>query len=434
MKLLKTRGKPKTKRRPDQAASSDILICPIGGFSARDCLILFALLTVKIGFFPRMLGDSSMHGSQGIFFERSTVEGKLSVAKKNRLSVLHCLLKDTPYSQRRLAELLHLRASTLSNITSELREAGLIEEGEVISLNRIGPPEHALRIRPDAAWGCGLEIDPRGLVLTLVNGRGDILATKHSPGHFQLEAMLDAIPHQVAALRRETGLGENRNGGLGISIPGIVNNLSGEVVFSQNFDLHNFPLREILQPSCPFPIWVDRNVIFGAYHDSIRTEGRQWENFAYFSARSPLGKGSRLTDYSLGMAFVIGNRFYRGFNHAAGELDHQIFPDLIKETGRADRPGHLTVPFREYSTRHLASVINLLDVGKLIVATDPDLLDADAFPAFEQRLREHLLPVSQRHFTVRLSLIGTAGVSIGAALHAMHRSLEKKLLTYMGKS
>jgi len=360
--------------------------------------------------------------------EISAVSRDLSVSQKNRLAVLHRLLKGTRYSQRRLAELLHLRASTLSNITSELREAGLVEEGEVLAINRIGPPEHALRIRPDAAWGCGLEMDPRGLVFTLVNGRGEILASKRSSGRLRVKTMLARIPGEVEALRREAGLSGNPHGGLGVSIPGIVNNRNGEVVFSQSFDLHGFPLRDQLQPACPFPVWVDRNVIYGAYHDSICAEGRQWENFAYFSARSPLGKGSRLTDYSLGMAFVIGNRFYRGFNHAAGELDHEIFPDLAKDAAHSANKSSLPVPFREYCTRHLASVINLLDVGKLIVAADPDLLDADAFPAFEQKLREYLLPVAQRHFTVRLSAIGTAGVSIGAALFAMHRALEERLL------
>ncbi len=378
-----------------------------------------------------MVADSLTHGLHMDFPEISNASRELTVAQKNRLSVLHRLLKDTCYSQRRLAGLLHLRASTLSNITSELRDAGLVEEGEVLSLNRIGPPEHALRICRDAAWGCGLEIDPRGNVFTLVNGRGEILATKRSAGRLRIKTVLAKIPEEVDDLRRKAGLGDNPHGGLGVSIPGIVNHRSGEVVFSQSFNLQGFPLRDQLQPSFPYPIWVDRNVIYGAYHDSICAEGRQWENFAYFSARSPLGKGSRLTDYSLGIAFVIGNRFYRGFNHAAGELDHEIFPDLVKESGRVGKNDALSVPFREYCTRHLASVVNLMDVGKLIVAADPGLLDADAFPAFEQRLREHLLPVSQRHFTVRLSSIGPAGVNIGAALYAMHRSLEKRLLAHM---
>lgn len=363
------------------------------------------------------------------FSEMSAVSRDLTVSQKNRLAVLHRLLKGTRYSQRRLAELLNLRASTLSNITSELREAGLVEEGEVLALNRIGPPEHALRIRPDAAWGCGLEMDPRGLVFILVNGRGEVLASKRLSGRLRVKTMLARIPGEVDSLRREAGLSGNPHGSLAISIPGIVNNRSGEVVLSQSFDLHGFPLRDQLQPACPFPLWVDRNVIYGAYHDSIRAEGRQWENFAYFCARSPLAKGSRLTDYSLGMAFVMGNCFYRGFNHAAGELDHAAFPDLARHAEHSGNETSLPGPFWEYCTRHLASVINLFDVGKLIIAADPDLLDADALPALEQRLREHLLPVPQRHFTVRLSPIGTAGISIGAALFAMHRALENRLLT-----
>jgi hypothetical protein len=356
--------------------------------------------------------------------------GEFTVAQKNRLAVLQRLLKDSRYSQRRLAKQLHLQASTLSNITSELRDAGLVEEGEVLSLNRIGPPEHALRIRSDAAWGCGVEIDPRGNVLILVDGRGEVVASRRFAGRLDLQSFLPELPAEVDRLRREAGLDHSQNGGLAISIPGIVNHQAGEVVFSRSFNLQGFPLRRELQALFPFPIWVDRNVIYGAYHDSLCAEGRQWENFAYFSARSPLGKGSHLTDYSLGIAFVIDNRFYRGYNHAAGEFDQEVFPVPVKDGSRAS--SSLPVPFRDYCTRHLASVINLLDVGKLIVAADPDLLDAAVFPEFERRLREHLLPVSHRHLTVRLSSAGPAGVSIGAAIYALHRSLERRLLAHMG--
>src|SRR5690606_22706958 len=83
--------------------------------------------------------------------------------------------------------------------------------------------------------------------------------------------------------------------------------------------------------------------------------------------------------------------------------------------------------FLDYSTRHLASVINLMDVGKLIVAADPHLLNAEGFPVFEEKLRTRLLPVPQRQFTVRLSSAGPGGVSTGAALFALHRALEERL-------
>lgn len=358
----------------------------------------------------------------------SSSEGtnKFSAARQNRIAVLRLLFKDLPLSQRRLAALLHLRASTLSNITAELREAGLVREGDLLSGNRVGPPERALCINAVSAWGCGLEIDKRGHRLTLLNGAGELIGEQNFTGQCDLQDLLCRIPVEISRLRDAVGLADNPHGGLAVSIQGIVDPDAGRVVLSRPFGLSGYPLRQKLASACDFPVWVDRNVCFGAYHECVRAEGRQWDNFAYFLARSPVPAGRRVTDYSLGMAFVIGNRIYRGYNHAAGELDTGIFPD---DSGHKTLPsGDPVLRFREYCTRHLASVINLMDLGKLVVAADSNLVDSAGFPDFEECLRAHLLPLSERNFTVRLAVSGPDGICRGAGLFAVHRSLENRLL------
>lgn len=366
------------------------------------------------------------------FPESDALDGKLSVASRNRLSVLRLLINNPGISQRRLAKVLRLQASTLSNICNELRDAGLLGEGEVIVSNKVGPPEKALRLLPDSAWACGIEIDTRGCNFSLVNGEGSVIGKHRLPASVSFFDLVDRIPLEVEKLRRESRVEGNLNGGVCLSLPAIVNYHTGEVVWSKKFDLHKYPLQKIIADKCPYPVWVDRNVTYGAYHESIAAEGRQWESFAYFMARKPTGRKRRPTDYSLGMSFVVGNRFYRGFNHASGELDHSIFPDLANEMGRSDNNEDLKPAFLKYCARHLASVINLLDVGKLIVAADLDLLNQDDFPFFEKHLREHLLPVPERWFTVRYSRIGTTEISTGAALFGLHRSLERRLLSHLG--
>ena len=67
---------------------------------------------------------------------------KTSISHQNRLSIL-C---DTRLSQRKLVHKKHLRASTILNIVSKLREAGIIETGDALSGARVGSPKHALRI------------------------------------------------------------------------------------------------------------------------------------------------------------------------------------------------------------------------------------------------------------------------------------------------
>ncbi|MEN8663079.1 MAG: ROK family protein [Lentimonas sp.] len=371
--------------------------------------------------------DSRPDKAKGTPSTLSHLTQKEKISYQNRLLTLRLLIRDTNLSQRKLVKKTHLRASTISNIVNELRDVGIVETGEAISSGRVGPPERALRIRTDAAWACGVELDARGHWLTLINACGEVIASESLPARDHLEDTITELPAAVTRLRKALGLQNSPNGGIAISVPGIIDWKTGSIVFSRPFNLSNFPLQEKLAPLFDVPVWVDRNTVFGAYRESFADNSHRVENFAFFLARLGISGNLNTERYSLGMAMVLEGKSYRGVNNAAGELDCHLFSDLPKNKKVS------TEKFLQECGRYLASLINLIDVSHLIVASDPRLLAPNNFDQLETQVRKHLLPIPDRTFTMRRSAFEANGISEGGAIFALHRVLEAHLSEQLKK-
>lgn len=261
----------------------------------------------------------------------------------------------------------------------------------------------------------------RGHQLTLTNARGEVIASESLPFREQLEDTITELPATVMRLLEAVGLQNAPNGGIAISVPGVVDCNTGSIIFSQPFDLSNFPLQEKLAPLFEIPVWVDRNTVLGAYREGFADNNHRAENFAFFLARPGTSGNPHTECYSLGMALVLAGKPYRGANNAAGEFDAEFFPDLPKNTQAAGEE------FLQYCGRHLASLINLIDVSHLVVAADPRFLATNAFDPLETQVRKHLLPIPGRIFTMRRSDFESNGISEGSALFALHRVLRAHL-------
>ena len=96
------------------------------------------------------------------------------LASGNRRNVLGLIARKKCLSQKELSLRTKLRASTVSNIIRALKEAGLVEDGSLISADRVGPKETALEIAPDHSWSVGLLLDQQSRMIA-INAAGHIL-------------------------------------------------------------------------------------------------------------------------------------------------------------------------------------------------------------------------------------------------------------------
>lgn len=232
----------------------------------------------------------------------------------NRALVLHHLRTQGPLSRTDLATETRLGLSTITKITDELINQGMIRE--------IGAGDSSGGRRPvylefNHHYGhvVGVKIEKEQLILALTNLEAEIIAK-------EIIAFPTAAPAaQVLALLAEA-IGEliqknktliQRWLGIGIGISGLVNQAAGELVFSSLLGWGRVPFRKILSQRFSVPVFIDNDVNAYALAELSYGYGREVEDFLLVTIGAGIGAG-----------LVLGKKVYRGGFGGAGEIGHMV--------------------------------------------------------------------------------------------------------------
>ena len=350
--------------------------------------------------------------NDGVFTQKTAAE-------RNRIRILGLLARRICKSQRQIALTTGLQASTVSNIVRELKNSNIIREGQAIEADRVGPKETELEIVDHFIWTVGVSLDPQSYRIMLVNALGHVLAQQRLAPGISLDQLPAELAKAIPECAKRADLALSKLGGVGISVPGAVNNETGEILVSRSLGASRVPLKDNLQNALNCPVWVERNVACGAYAESQIGAAPGRDSFIYFLLRSEPNQPE-----IFGLSLVVGEKIFHGCNSAAGEVDQNILASCIThldENGRP-KPGSLDAFYESYA-RGLAGIINLLDVGCLILCSNDDNLTQGRFDVINNVLQNSLITVPDRRFQLIRSDIGIAGMLHGAALLALHRSL-----------
>ena len=100
--------------------------------------------------------------------------------------------------------------------------------------------------------------------------------------------------------------------GIGIGVPGIVNN-SGTVLLAPNLGWTNIALKSELESLYNVPVLVENEANAGAFGEQQFGAGQSFQNVIYISAGIGIGVG-----------IILNKVLYRGKNGFSGELGHMI--------------------------------------------------------------------------------------------------------------
>ncbi|WP_309385994.1 ROK family protein [Cerasicoccus frondis] len=339
----------------------------------------------------------------------------------NRLRILRLIYSKTPYSQRGLTLETQLQASTISNIISELLKSDMVIEGESLESGKVGPRETILRINPKFTATIGINIHTTAQDICLMNGSGEIISQDWLQKPWSDDS-IHLIADEIKNTVKKAGLRMKDIGGVGFAVPGVVDNETGKVILSRALKLENYPLRDFIRQKLKTPVNIDRNVISGSYYEQHAQPDSNWANSGYLFIKDVTPQKA-VSEYSVGMALTVNGNIYRGINHAAGELDAVLLPS---EEESARSRANAQEFFRNMGS-HLASAVNLLDIGKLIVSSDVDTMSPDDFKILSAALSDSLIPISNRTFEASFSKLGFSGMTQGAALQVLHQKLENDL-------
>ncbi|WP_295529968.1 ROK family transcriptional regulator [uncultured Thioclava sp.] len=215
-----------------------------------------------------------------------------------------------------LAKDLGVSPASVTTITSELIEGGLLEESTAPrdTESARGRPAVSLRVRRGTHHVVGIKLSDREHTGVIVDFAGNVVASaaiEQAPGALDPQAVVEAAADLVATLCSRSGLAVTDFRALGLGVPGFVDGTSGIVHWSPILDTRHFPLRSAVQDRLGIPTHIDNDANLVTLAELWFGAGRALSDFAVVTI-----------EHGVGMGYVINHQLYRGARGMGMELGH----------------------------------------------------------------------------------------------------------------
>lgn len=215
-----------------------------------------------------------------------------------------------------LAKDLGVSPASVTTISSELIEAGLIEE---VAAPRDGDagrgrPAVALGVRAGAHRVAGMKLSDREHTAVVVDFAGKLVADEsipRRPGPMPLAEILEVIETLLDRVCAKAGIDRSALSAVGIGLPGFVDCAEGTVLWSSILAERSVPVAAEASRRLGLPVYIDNDANLVALAELWFGAGRSLSDFAVVTI-----------EHGVGMGFVMNHRIYRGAQRLGMELGH----------------------------------------------------------------------------------------------------------------
>lgn len=232
----------------------------------------------------------------------------------NRQIVLNYIRDRSPISRAEIARQTDLHRSTVSVIVDELIEDGTIEEiGSGVSTGGRKPTLYRLRCGVPAA--IAIDLTPRSTTIALADLAGNILEKETFSTSPDVDFMSAQILSRVEKLTKCQG---NQGLEIGFSVPGLVDQRTGEILHVPYFDWRNWDICSRIESATGSKITVENDANATALAELWfgQEKVRKTDTFLMVLVGEGIGTG-----------IVFDGQVYRGEKGAGGEFGHMISGD-----------------------------------------------------------------------------------------------------------
>ncbi|WP_239103808.1 ROK family transcriptional regulator [Microbispora corallina] len=248
------------------------------------------------------------------------------VRRGNRSLLLRTLYFGHELSRHDLSRLTGLSPATVSNVVGDLIADGIVVEAGAVDSDG-GRPRTLLRVQESYGYVVGVDVGETRVRLELF----DLSMTEKAKAEYALEprrhepsVVVDHILTGLRSVLADAGVDESQVLGIGIGVPGIVEQRPELLIHARAFGWNGVPLGDRLRAGTAIPIFAD---------NGAQTMGQAE---LWFGA----GVGARhvvmtLIGTGVGASIITDGATYRGVSSSAGEWGHTT----IAVNGRACRCG-----------------------------------------------------------------------------------------------
>jgi predicted NBD/HSP70 family sugar kinase len=226
----------------------------------------------------------------------------------NRAAIFKLIGSSGPIARAQIARQLGLSPATVTAVTRELLDQGLVRVVDRSQARR-GRPALLLEVVGGAAAAFGAKVAPDHVVGVRVDLEGEVIERFEAP--FEASAP-DAVERLGDLL---TGWLDEASStvpllGVGLGVSGVVDSAQG-ILDSPLLGWRGVPLAGLLADRLRLPVYVDNDVNTLAVSERLHGRGRDIEHFVTVT----IGRG-------VGLGIVAGGDIYRGHGGGAGEFGH----------------------------------------------------------------------------------------------------------------
>lgn len=161
----------------------------------------------------------------------------------------------------------------------------------------------------------GIDLGGTNIAAGLVDSDGNIIYKDSVPT--QRERPYQDIIKDMAMLTKEviekSGIPMEKVKSIGIGSPGTPDCEKGIIVYNNNLNFRNVPIRDEMQKYLDLPVYVDNDANCAALAESAAGAAKGTNS----SVTITLGTG-------VGSGIIIDGKVYSGFNFAGGEIGHTV--------------------------------------------------------------------------------------------------------------
>ena len=220
-----------------------------------------------------------------------------------------------------VAKELGVSPATITTLTAELIESGLIKEvtapreGDAARPDAVrGRPAVQLGVRADAHLVAGMKVSDRENTAVIVDFAGNLLADvsyPHALGAMSLPDLLATMESLLDRVCDKANVTRSQLSAVGLGVPGFVDMEQGVVLWSSILSLRNVPLAEAASVHLGLPVHIDNDANMVALAELWFGGGRSIADFAVVTM-----------EHGVGMGLVLGHRIFRGSQRVGMELGH----------------------------------------------------------------------------------------------------------------
>jgi len=373
----------------------------------------------------------------------------------NRMALVRHLCANPGLSRADLAMAVGLTKSTVSLLVRDLIAEGWLEEREIVATGDLGRRPTPLFIDPSRLLLLGAEvgIDSARVVATSLTGE---VKARAVAGYGAAKSAKTCIANLAAAmlkLRRQFDEAEHRFIGIGVGLPGGVDEAEGFLHFAPNLGWSEVPVGALLREKfvgtslADVPLFVQNEADVAALGELEFNPSPLTDPLLYVSINQGVGAG-----------VIVGGRLLTGHRGFAGEVGHIVLQlngpacscgrrgcaealigprAMLRAVRGSDAEGLDEIRARlaaghegqTAAVRQAGEYLGVL-LNNLAAAYDPaciviggtvvDLGDAFLGPAL-QTLTDYADAAHLEPTTVRTSTFGADAVAVGAAALARYR-------------